>query len=278
MAADALPVLANVPVADVATEHVLRVLQPIWLAKHKSARRLRQRIEAVLDFATALRWRNGENPARWRGHLEHLLGKPGRGEQPHHAAMRWQDIPAFMARLKQQRGMAALAMRFAILTAGRSGEVLGAQWSEIDHEAKVWTVPASRMKGRRVHVVPLSAAAQNVLREIEPGRVGNLVFAGRRQTVQLHDRALWGALRQMGVLGASVHGFRTSFRTWVAEQTTQPREVAEAALAHRVENATEAAYFRTTMLERRRNLMEHWGQFCTGQGTPGKVVPLRRAG
>ncbi|MCA8895988.1 MAG: integrase arm-type DNA-binding domain-containing protein [Hyphomicrobiales bacterium] len=260
------------PVEAIETEDVLRVLRPIWQTKTETAARLRGRIERVLDFAKARGLRQGENPARWKGHLDHLLARPKKLSRGHHKAMPFDDLPAFMPRLRAAEGGAAKALEFVILTAARTGEALGAEWCEIDFEAKVWTVPADRMKAGREHRVPLGDRALEILKPLHEARTGDLIFPGSTKTGRLSDMTLTAVLRRLGV-DATVHGFRSSFRDWAGERTTFPREVAEAALAHRVGNEVELAYRRGDALEKRRKLMVAWERFIAAP-VAGNVVRL----
>ena len=260
-------------VSEITTEDVLGVLKPIWTQKPETASRLRGRIEQILDAAKAAKLRTGDNPAEWKGNLKHLLAKPERGG--HHGALPYAAVPAFVGRLREQPGLAPRALEFAILTAARSGEALGARWEEIDIEEALWTVPAERMKGRREHRVPLSDRCMEILAEVGKHKVGDLVFPGRRTTAPLSDMALTMVLRRMKVDGATTHGFRSSFRDWCGDRTAFPREVAEAALAHAIGDATEAAYRREDALEKRRKLMDAWSAYCGG-GAGENVVALRR--
>lgn len=265
----AYPEIGALPVAAVETGHVLRVLEPIWSSKAETAQRLRQRVERVLSWATARGYRSGENPARWRGHLDMTL--PARAKVrrvKHHAAMAYGDLPAFMARLRLQDGIGARALEFAILTAGRTGEVIGATWDEIDMTAGIWTVPAGRMKAGREHRVPLSDAALAVVRRLHNAREGEHVFPGGRRGRPLSNMALLMALRRMGRDDLTAHGFRSTFRDWAAERTTHPSEVAEMALAHAIGDKVEAAYRRGDLFERRRALMDDWAAFCMSGATP----------
>jgi integrase len=252
------------PVDSIATEDVLCVLRPIWLEKSATASRLRGRIERVLNAAKAKGYRLGENPAAWRGHLENLLPKPSRLSRGHHAAMRYQDVPAFVANLRGREAIAALALEFAILTAARSGEVLGARWSEIDLEAKIWTIPATRMKAGREHRIPLNAPAQSILRTLHEAKASNYVFPGQHAARPLCVTSLETVLRRMDVEGATVHGFRSSFRDWAGNETQYPRELAEHALAHVIGDKAEQAYRRGDALARRRELMDAWARHCAG--------------
>lgn len=267
-------------VADITTEDVLAVLKPLWATKQETASRLRGRIERVLDAAKAKGHRSGENPARWRGHLDSLLPKRQKLQRGHHAAMAYSDVPAFMARQQGLRGSTALAFQFLILTAARTGEVRGATWAEIDLDAKVWIVPPARMKAGKVHRVPLSPAAMDILeraKELQQKPEGPaLLFPGAKADKPLSVMAFDMQLRRLK-LDVTTHGFRSSFRDWAGEETSFAREVAEAALAHTVGDATERAYRRADALEKRRKLMEAWGKFVTG-GAAAKVVPMRREG
>lgn len=260
------------------TAAVLSVLQPIWAEKPETASRVRGRIERVLDSAKARGFRSGENPARWRGHLDHLLPKRQKLKRGHHAALSYSEVPAFVGRLRERSGSAALALEFAILTAARSGEVRGATWAEFDLKAKVWTVPASRMKAKREHRVPLSDRAVEIVTELQPLAKGDpaaLVFpspSGR----QLSDAAFDALLKRMGVeRGAlTAHGFRSSFRDWVGEASTFPSELAEGALAHIVGDATERAYRRGDALQKRQRLMQAWANYIEPRVAGGNVRPF----
>jgi integrase len=237
---------------------------------------VRGRIERVLDAAKAKGLRSGENPARWRGHLNNLLPKRQKLPRGHHAAMPFADVPAFVADLRQREAVAALALEFTILTAGRSGEILGARWAEVDREAKVWTIPAERMKSGREHRVPLTARALEILDTVEKVRSSDFVFPGRRRGRPLSPMSMTLLLRRMNVTNATVHGFRSAFRDWCGERTTFPREIAEAALAHVVGDPTERAYRRSDALEKRRKLMEAWAGFLSAPKANGTVVPLAK--
>ncbi|WP_024281207.1 site-specific integrase [Xanthobacter sp. 126] len=254
--------IRDTAVDQISTEDVLKILSPIWSEKNETASRVRGRIEAVLDAAKAKGLRSGENPARWKGHLALTLPKRQKLQRGHHEALPYGDVPALVKRLRLVRGMSAYALEFAILTAARSGEVRGARWSEMDLKAKLWTVPAARMKAGREHRVPLCPRAVEILETLaqikqEPD---DLVFPGQRKGAPLSDMSLTALLRRLKV-DATVHGFRSSFRDWAGDATVFPREVAEAALAHAVGDATEAAYRRSDALEKRRKLTEAWGTF-----------------
>jgi integrase len=273
----ASPVFGALPVQAVDIGLVTKVLEPIWSKKPETASRVRGRIESILDWARVRGLREGENPARWRGCLEKLL--PARAKVrkvEHHAAVPYPELPAFMASLRSQEGVAARALEFTIVTAARSGETLGARWSEIDLGAKVWIVPADRMKADREHRVPLSIGALTVLKAMQKVREGEFVFAGSRRAM-LSNMAMAMLLRRMN-RNETVHGFRSSFRDWVSERTNFPREVAEAALAHAIESKVEAAYRRGDLFEKRRKLMDAWGTFCTSAPAAGRVVSLIQPG
>jgi integrase len=267
--------LRRLPVDEVGTDDVLSVLKPLWNVKPETASRVRGRIERVLDAAKAQGLRSGENPARWRGHLDQLLPKRQRLTRGHHAAMAYVEVPAFISDLRSRSATAALALEFAILTAARSGEVLGARWNEFDLDRAIWIVPAERMKAAREHRVPLSPRALRIVTELEDSRTIDFVFPGEKPDRPLSGMSLEIVLRRMKVEGATVHGFRSSFRDWAAECTNFPNEVCEAALAHVIENKAEAAYRRGDLFEKRRKLMDAWAAYC---GTPktGKIVAFKR--
>jgi integrase len=271
------PHIGNLPVASVDTGLVLKCVEPIWKDKTETASRVRGRIESVLDWAAVRNYRSGDNPARWRGYLEHVLPQKGKiNKVEHHAALPYAELPAFMAELDRREGVAAKALQFAILTAARTGEVVGAKWDEIDLGAKVWTIPAGRMKGGREHKVPLSDRAIQLLRAL-PAEDGNgFVFIGSRAGSGLSSMAMTQVLKRMGRGDITTHGFRSSFRDWAAEQTNFPREVAEMALAHTIPNAVEAAYRRGDLLLKRRQLMEAWSKFCTSPPATGATVVALR--
>ena len=257
----------------------MRVLDPIWAEKPETAGRVRGRIESVLDWATVHGYRQGENPARWRGHLDKLLppqAKVARVE--HHPALPYVETGSFMASLRRQEGIGAKALEFAILTAGRTGEVLGARWDEVDLESKTWIIPAGRMKGEREHRVPLSASAIAVVEALKQTRTGDHVFPGGKTGKPLSNMAMLVLLRRMNRSDLTVHRFRSTFRDWAAEQTAYPNEVVEMALAHAVGNEVEAAYRRGDLFEKRRRLMDEWAAFCEVPVAGGKVVPIRGTG
>jgi integrase len=266
----AYPVIGALPVQAVDTALVLRVLEAIWTSKSETASRVRQRIENVLDFAKVRGYRDGENPARWRGHLDKLLPARSRVRQVEHlAALPYPQLPNFLASLRQRDAFAARALEFLILTAARTGEVIGTRWSEIDMLDKTWTVPADRMKARREHRVPLSARAIAVLQEMQTSRPSNdvnaYVFPGPRAAKPLSNMAFLMLLRRMGLVDLTVHGFRATFKTWTSERTSIQNEIVEAALAHIVGDKVEQAYRRGDMFEKRRRLMQQWATFCTAE-------------
>ncbi len=279
------PTLGELPVSAIDAGLVVQVLDPIWAQKPETAGRVRGRIEAVLDAATVRGFRQGPNPAQWKGNLAHIL--PARAKVrkvEHHAALPFDDMPEFLAALRGREGMSARALEFAILTAARTGEALGARWGEIDLAAKLWTVPAERMKAGREHRVPLSEAALAVLDKVRPlalTRDGEPdpaapVFPGPRRALPLSNMVLLMLLRRMGRADLTAHGFRSSFSDWAAERTAYPREVVEMALAHAVENKVERAYRRGDLFDKRRQLMDAWARFCEAPAS-GMVVALHRA-
>lgn len=262
------------PIDKVDTAAVLKVLQPIWVEKPETASRLRGRIEKVLDAAKAKGFRSGENPARWRGHLDHLLPKRQVLSRGHHAAMPIDETPAFLADVRKRDTVAAWALEFCILTAARSGEVLGATWDEIDVAGRIWIVPRERMKASREHRVPLSGSAIAVLERAAALRseLSPFVFPGQKAGRPLSVMAMEMLLRRMKRDDVTVHGFRSTFRDWASERTSFSHEVCEMALAHAVLNRIEAAYRRGDLLERRRELMDAWASFLTIASPP--AVPL----
>jgi integrase len=259
------------PIDQVDTAAVLAVLTPLWQTRPETASRVRGRIEAVLDAAKAQGHRSGENPAAWRGHLSHLLPKRQKLSRGHFAAMPYTEVPAFLAALREREAMAALALEFTILTAARSGEVLGARWPEIDLAANVWTIPPARTKAGREHRAPLSSRALAILEKLAAARAGEFVFFGQQPDRPLSPASLQMVLRLMKVEGATVHGFRSSFRDWAGNETHFPRELAEAALAHVIGDRSEQAYRRGDALEKRRVLMEAWAGYCEPKDTSNVV-------
>jgi integrase len=269
--------LRALPVDMVDTQAVLSVLHPLWQKLPETASRLRGQIEAVLDAARAKGHigRNEANPARWRGHLDKLLAKRQKLSGGHHAALPFRDVPAFIGQLRGRDATAALALEFTILTAARSGEVLGALWDEIDLKACVWTVPAASMKAGREHRVPLSTRALAIVKSIKAAKTGPFVFAGQRLGKGLSGMAMVMLLRRLEA-DVTVHGFRSSFRDWAGEMTAFPREIAEAALAHVAGDATERAYRRADALEKRRELMTAWANYCEPEKDEN-VISIRRS-
>ena len=273
------PVIGDLPVQRVDTALIMQILQPIWIIKTETAHRLRCRIERVLDWATTAGFRQGENPARWRGHLEHMLPKPSKVYTVrHHPALPYTEIGSFMAELRKQEGVAALALEFLILTATRTSETIGARWDEIDLQDAVWTIPAGRIKAGRVHRVPLSGAAMRLLERIYPLRQGEFVFPGMKPNMPISNMALLKVLERMGRDDLTVHGFRSTFRDWAAECTNFPRDAAEMALAHAVASRVEAAYRRGDLFEKRRVMMEEWASYRAVERTTAEVIRLRSVG
>ncbi len=267
--------IRHLPIDEVDTEAVLKVLQPIWHRRPDTAKRLRGRIERVLD-ATAVRgFRTGDNPARWRGHLQNLLAKPKLLTRGHHAALPYDQLPRFMMQLRARECVAARALEFAILTACRSGEVRNAQWAEIDLGKAVWVIPASRMKAGKEHRVPLSDRAIAILTALQEVRTSDFIFPGTRSGKPLSGMAMAMQLRRMKAADITVHGFRSTFRDWASEKTSFPPEVCEQALAHTIGNKTEAAYRRGDVLAKRQKLMQAWADFI-GKGQGCNVVKLAR--
>lgn len=288
LATYASPIIGKLPVASVDTALVVKVLTPIWQVKTETATRLRGRIEKILGWATTSKYRQGENPARWSGHLENLLAKPGKmAKVVHLPALPWQDIGQFMCALRERDGVAARAVELTILTATRSGEVRGATWSEIDVDEALWTIPAERMKGKREHQVPLSTAALALLEKMP--RVNAFVFPGTKRDTPLSDMSLTTVLRRMSDArelnqdarwvdkkgsDITVHGFRSTFRDWCAESVANsfPREVCEHALAHSLPDKVEAAYRRGTLIDKRKLLMQAWADHCFAPSTTTAVT------
>lgn len=262
----ASPIIGALPVADVDTDLIVKVLNPIWGTRTETATRVRGRIESILDWATVSKFRQGDNPARWRGHIENLLANPNKiAPVRNHPALPWREVPAFMCLLAQSKGIAARAAEFAILTAARSGEVRGSSWEEVNLDARLWTIPAERMKAGKEHRVPLSNAAMTVLAAIQ--RQEGLIFPGRSNSISLSDMSLTAVLRRMGRSDITIHGFRSSFRDWCAEAVGNsfPREVCEHALAHSLPDRVEAAYRRGDLIEKRIMLMQAWAGYCRSQ-------------
>ena len=271
------PVMGELPVAEIGTAHVLKILEPIWQTKPETASRIRGRIETVLDAAKARGYRTGENPARWRGHIAQILPARSRLTRGHHKAMQYDAIPAFVAQLREREAMAALALEFVILTAARTNEVLEATWGEVDLEKAIWTIPAGRMKAGKEHRIPLSPRAVEILKVTKPLEKASLFPAEKRGT--LSTMAMTMLLRRMKQ-DCTVHGFRSGFRDWAAECTGYAHEVCEMALAHVIGNKSEAAYRRGDLFVKRRRLMGDWATYCASGGAAnaaerGNVEPIR---
>ena len=266
LATYAYPFMGALPVAAVDVDHVLAALRPIWTNKPETAGRVRGRIETVLSYAKANRWRTGDNPATWRGHLDAILpAKANVVAVEHHAAMPYADLPAFLVKLCAAPGIAARALEFTILNASRTGEVIGATWTEIDRQSAGWLVPAARMKSARDHRVPLGARSLAILDEMAVAGTVGFLFPGAKAGKGLSNMSMDAVLRRLGV-DVTVHGFRSTFRDWAADQTSFPREVAEACLAHVLRDSTEAAYRRSDLFGKRRELMTAWAVYCEGKG------------
>ena len=269
------PVMGELPVADIGTAHVLKILEPIWQGKPETASRIRGRIETVLDAAKARGYREGENPARWRGHIAQILPARSRLTRGHHKAMPYDAVPAFVGAIRAREAMAALALEFVVLTATRTSEVLGATWGEVDLAKAIWTIPAARMKAGKEHRVPLSPRAVEILERVKP--LGKDCLFPADKGGKLSTMAMAMLLRRMK-LDCTVHGFRSGFRDWAAECTGYAHEVCEMALAHVIGNKAEAAYRRGDLFDKRRKLMEAWATYC---GTPvanaDNVTPIRSA-
>lgn len=267
----ASPVIGDLSIAAVDVELVMKILEPIWKTKTETASRLRGRIESVIDWATARGYRIGENPARWKGHLDHLLmSRSAANKVVHHPALPYADLPEFIVEVRKQEGFAKQALEFLILTACRTSEVLNARWSELDLDLTIWTIPAERMKAGREHRVPLSTRACEILKEQRSILQGEhriadhdpYIFPGRKVAHPPSNMSLLQLLKRMGRTDLTVHGFRSTFRDWAGECTNHPREIAEAALAHTVKDKTEAAYARGDLFDKRRVLMSDWANFC----------------
>jgi integrase len=273
------PVIGSLPVQAIDTGLVMKAIEPIWTVKPETASRVRGRIESVLDWATARGFRKGENPARWRGHLENLLPKKTKIRRvEHHAALPYNELPAFTAGLRRQEGIAARALEFTILTAARTGEVIGAKWSEINFAERLWTVPAERMKAGKEHRVPLSDATIGILEDMQGAiRQGDYVFPGAKSRRPLSNMAFLMLLRRMGRGDLTAHGFRSTFADWCSERTSFPAEVREMALAHAVSDKVEAAYRRGDLFQKRRQLMDAWARYCAAPAVAGDVVTFAAA-
>jgi integrase len=271
------PKIGKLSIANIDTGQVLRCIEPIWKTKTSTADRVRHRIKAVLDWATVRNYRVGENPARWEGHLEHILPRKAElAKTEHHPALPYAELPAFMAELRATEGIDARALELTILCALRTQETLGAQWSEIDFDNKVWTIPVSRMKAsKKDHRIPLSDRAITILRELP--RLNDFVFAGRLADKPISKSAMGHLLRRLGYASdrAVVHGFRSTFSDWASERTAFPKHVIEMSLAHSIGNAVEAAYRRGDLFEKRARLMADWARYCSTPATIGSAQPIR---
>lgn len=256
------PIFGALPVASVDTGLVMKVLEPIWATKSETASRLRGRIESILDWATVRGYRTGDNPARWKGHLDHLLPKRSKVQKvQHHPALPYSDLPAFMKSLRALGGTAPMALEFLILTSTRTSETLNVVWDEIDLDKRVWVIPAARMKAEREHRIPLSKKAVEILKVQLQDAEGDFVFPGRRDGAPMSNMAFLQLLKRMERTDITVHGFRSSFRDWVGETTNYPREVAEAALAHGIKDKAEAAYARGDLFTKRAKMMQEWADY-----------------
>ena len=270
------PFIGKLAVQDIDTGQVLKALEPIWYEKTETASRVRQRIESILDWAKVRKYRAGENPALWRGHLEKILPKPTKVRKvKHFNALPYSDVPEYLQKLRTKNTMSSKALAFIILTASRNGEARWASWSEIDLKDGVWEIPAERMKADRTHRVPLSAEAVNILKEAKKFGKENLVFSGAKKGKPISEAALRNLLKE-DYPDMTVHGFRSSFRDWCAEMTNYPREVAEAALAHTLKDKTEAAYQRGDILVKRHKLMNAWAEYCLSASNAANVIPIKK--
>jgi integrase len=274
------PVFGPLPVQAIDVGLVMKVLEPLWVAKPETASRVRGRIEAVLDWATARAYRQGENPARWRGHLENLLPKKSKVRRvEHHAALPYAELPAFMAELRQQGNIAARALEFLILTAARTGEVRGALWAEIDLKAHLWIIPAERTKAHREHRVPLSNPAAAILEALVPVSRGELIFPSDTARGPIGNARMLRLLARMGRGHLTAHGFRSTFSDWCSECTHFPSEVREMALAHAINSQVEAAYRRGDLFQKRRDLMDAWARHCScPTDVPTAIIPFPATG
>lgn len=277
LATYAFPVFGDLPVQAIDVGLVMKVVEPLWPTKTETASRLRGRIENVLDWALARGYRQGDNPARWRGHLDNLLPRRSRVQKvEHHAALSYDEVGAFIEVLQRQEGVAAMALEFCILTATRTSETIGARWQEVDLGEAVWMIPADRIKAGKEHRVPLSKPAVAILQKLAVARSSDFVFPGGKPGRPLSNMALLALLRRMERPDLTVHGFRSAFRDWAAERTNFPREVCEMALAHTIGDKVEAAYRRGDLFSKRRQLMEAWARYClTPSQTKNALVELR---
>lgn len=270
----AFPTIGNLPVSAIETSHILSILKPIWNTKTETATRVRTRIEAVLSYAEAHKWRSEGNPARWRGHLSVMLPSPQKlKDLKHHAALPYIELPAFMEELSNTDGIGARALSIAILTAARTSEVLQATWDEIDLVNRTWTIPKHRMKAGVEHRIPLSDQAVKTFRLLESHKMSDWVFPNRTNGHHLSNAGMSSVLKRMKRTDITVHGFRSTFRDYIAEKTNTPARIAEAALAHKLKDKAEAAYQRGDLIEKRKVLMQLWANYCFQKNE--KVVQLR---
>jgi integrase len=275
----AYPVIGNLPVQSVDIDLIMKIIEPIWYDKTETASRIRQRIENILDWATVRKFRTGDNPALWRGRIDKLLPKRNKVQKPKHfAAMDYRDLPEYFQTVRKKDTIASKALAFTILTATRNGEARAATRSEIDDKATAWVIPDNRMKADREHRVPLSKEALAVIKEVDPFKkvADDFLFPGNVKGKPINEAALMKLLKQTHPT-LTIHGFRSTFRDWCAEQTSYPREVAEAALAHTLKDKTEAAYQRGDMFDKRRKLMESWADYCLNGKGNAEVVPINKA-
>ena len=271
------PVIGHLPVDQVDTPLVLRCLEPIWTTKTETANRLRGRIESVLDWSAVRGYRKGDNPARWRGHLDKLLPRPAKVARiKHYPALPFTEVGQFMQQLRKDTAVASRALEFLILTAARTNEVIRAQWSDFDLDGKVWVVPAEHMKAHRAHRVPLSAAAIAALKGVQ-GLDDTYVFPRQKRDSHLSNAAMLQVLKRLDRASITVHGFRSTFRDWCAESTNYPADVAEMALAHSLRDKTEAAYRRGDLFHKRARLMTDWARFCSKRMAAAAVIPMRQS-
>ena len=271
------PIIGHLPVDQIDTALITRCLEPIWATKTETASRLRGRIEAVLDWSAVRGYRKGDNPARWRGHLDKLLPRPSQVVRvKHHPALPFTEVGQFMRQLREDTGVAARALELLILTAARTNEAIKAEWSEFDLDRNIWVVPAERMKSKRSHRVPLSTAAAATLTAVK-GLDNTYVFPGHKRNTHLSNGAMLQVLRRLERTSITVHGFRSTFRDWCAESTNYPGHVAEMALAHALRDKTEAAYRRGDLLEKRTRLMADWARYCSKPSEPAAVIYIRKS-
>lgn len=253
--------LCHMPVSKITRADVLKVLEPIWNTKHETAKRLRGRIENVLDYAAGKDWRTGNNPAKWKGNLDAVLGEQQTLTRGHHAAMPYADVPAFVGKLRKLEGLSSYALEFTILTASRTGETLGAKWDEIDLDAKLWTIPKERMKSMKEHVVPLTERTVEILTALADIRINDYVFPGQKKDKPLSNLSMLMLLRRMNLGHLTVHGFRSAFRDWAGDKTDHAFEVIESALAHVIGNSVTRAYRRGKAIEKHKVLLEDWEKY-----------------